>query len=43
MTEKEYMLTRDMGNWLFYAMYTLGMKKKKLFSCGIIKTMLVKN
>lgn len=29
MTEKEYMLTRDMGNWLFYAMYTLGMKKKE--------------
>ncbi len=29
MTEKEYMLTRDMGNWLFYAMYTLGMKENE--------------
>lgn len=29
MTQKEYMLTRDMGNWLFYAMYTLGMKENE--------------
>ena len=29
MTEKEYMLTGDKGNWLFYAMYTLGMKENE--------------
>lgn len=29
MTETEYMITRDMGNWLFYAMYTLGMKENE--------------
>lgn len=29
MTQKEYMLTSDMGNWLFYAMYTLGMKENE--------------
>ena len=29
MTQKEYMLTRDMGNWLFYAMYTLEMKENE--------------
>lgn len=29
MTEKEYMLTRGIENWLFYAMYTLGMKENE--------------
>lgn len=29
MTEKEYMLTGDMGNWLFYAMHTLGMEENE--------------
>ena len=29
MIQKEYMLTRDMENWLFYAMYTLGMKENE--------------
>lgn len=43
MTQKEYMLTCNMENWLLYALYTLGMKKMKLLSCGIIKTMLVKS